>query len=58
MTTQIVLDKMNRKLLLTFCAWIIALAAWATHNRAGEIVYEHISGYTYKVTINTITKGF
>ena len=48
---------MNRKLLLTFCAWIIALAAWATHNRAGEIVYEHISGYTYKVTINTITKA-
>jgi hypothetical protein len=48
---------MNRKLLLTFCTWLITLAAWATHNRAGEIVYEHISGYTYKVTINTITKA-
>jgi gliding motility-associated-like protein len=48
---------MNRKLLLTFCTWLIAFAAWATHNRAGEIVYEHISGYTYKVTINTVTKA-
>ena len=48
---------MNRKLLLTFCTWLIAVAAWATHNRAGEIVYEHISGYTYKVTINTVTKA-
>ncbi|MEY3834842.1 MAG: hypothetical protein RI989_270, partial [Bacteroidota bacterium] len=44
---------MNRKLLLTICVWLTTLAAWATHNRAGEIVYEHISGYTYKVTINT-----
>ena len=29
---------MNRKLLLTLCTWLIAIAAWATHNRAGEIV--------------------
>lgn len=27
----------------------------ATHNRAGEIVYEHISGYTYKITLYTYT---
>ncbi|MFM7769192.1 MAG: gliding motility-associated C-terminal domain-containing protein [Bacteroidota bacterium] len=31
--------------------------AQATHNRAGEIIYEHVSGFTYKVTINTITKA-
>ncbi len=28
----------------------------ATHNRAGEIVYEHVQGFTYKVTIITYTK--
>lgn len=27
----------------------------ATHNRAGQIVYKHISGYTYEVTIWTYT---
>lgn len=48
---------MNRKIALTLCIWLIAFAAWATHNRAGEIVYEHVNGYTYKVTINTITKA-
>ncbi|MEN9394356.1 MAG: hypothetical protein RL362_577, partial [Bacteroidota bacterium] len=32
-------------------------SAHATHNRAGEIIYEHVSGYTYKVTILTITKS-
>lgn len=42
-------------LLVAFTA--LSLTSWATHNRAGEIIYEHISGYTYKVTINTITKS-
>lgn len=28
---------------------------FATHNRAGEITYEHISGYKYKITIYTYT---
>ncbi len=27
----------------------------ATHNRAGEITYRHVSGYTYEVTILTYT---
>lgn len=45
-----------RKYLVLLTLAILAVPAWATHNRAGEIVYEHISGYTYKVTINTITK--
>ncbi len=35
---------------------LLAIRAGATHNRAGEIIYEHVSGYTYKVTIITITK--
>lgn len=34
----------------------LAVAAWATHNRAGEITYRHISGLTYEITITTCTK--
>lgn len=30
--------------------------AYATHNRAGEIIYTHISGLTYEIRIITITK--
>lgn len=30
--------------------------ASATHNRAGEIVYRHLSGFTYEATIITYTK--
>lgn len=36
---------------------ILSIQSWATHNRAGEITYEHISGFTYKVTITTYTKS-
>lgn len=43
-------------LILFFIAWC-TFSAQATHNRAGEIIYEHVSGFTYKVTINTITKA-
>lgn len=31
--------------------------ALATHNRAGEIIYKHITGFTYEVTIVTYTKA-
>lgn len=36
---------------------LLMLPGWlfATHNRAGEITYRHISGYTYEVTILTYT---
>ncbi len=34
-----------------FCSDFI----YATHNRAGEITFENISGYTYKVTVTTFT---
>ena len=40
-------------MLTVFCSH----QAMATHNRAGEIIYEHVSGYTYKVTIITVTKA-
>ena len=29
----------------------------STHNRAGEIVYEHVGGSTYKFTVTTCTKS-
>jgi gliding motility-associated-like protein len=31
------------------------MAGQATHNRAGQIVYKHISGYTYEFTVTTFT---
>lgn len=36
----------------------VCLSHWAaaTHNRAGEITYRHIGGYTYEITITTCTK--
>lgn len=35
---------------------VFATGAWATHNRAGEITYEHVSGNTYRIIITTYTK--
>lgn len=32
------------------------LSSFATHNRAGEITYRHLNGFTYEVTITTCTK--
>lgn len=31
--------------------------SWATHNRAGEITYEHVSNLTYEITITTCTRS-
>lgn len=31
-------------------------SAWATHNRAGEITYRHVSGNIYEITVHTYTK--
>lgn len=33
------------------------LEAGATHNRAGEITYRHLTGSTYEITITTYTKA-
>ena len=43
-------------LLLLLC-WAWGLEAVATHNRAGEITYTHVSGFTYEVVITTYTKA-
>lgn len=45
---------MNR--ILLFIVLLLPLMAGATHNRAGEITYRHISGFTYEATITTCTK--
>lgn len=34
---------------------LVCFFARATHNRAGEITYKHISGYTYSITLVTYT---
>ncbi len=35
---------------------LVSLDALATHNRAGEITFSHISGLTYEITVTTYTK--
>lgn len=44
------------KLIAFFALWLFSVNALATHNRAGEIIYERMGGYTYKITIITYTK--
>ena len=42
-----------REALTLICLLFAVSQAFATHNRAGEIVYRHISGYKYEITIYT-----
>jgi gliding motility-associated-like protein len=44
-----------RKYLLIILFWIGALAAYSSHQRAGEITFVHVSGNTYQFTITTYT---
>lgn len=46
---------MKKKLIYTVLLFLFSLQAFATHNRAGEITYRQISGYTYEFTITTFT---
>lgn len=42
---------------LIYIAFILfSVKAYATHNRAGEITYRHITGLTYEITVTTYTK--
>jgi gliding motility-associated-like protein len=36
--------------------FLVSANAFATHNRAGEITFTHISGLTYEITVTTYTK--
>lgn len=47
---------MRTLIAIVLLSFISATSVWATHNRAGEITYEHISGTTYRITITTYTK--
>ncbi len=46
---------MIKKSLILLLVLFISFHVHATHNRAGEITYEHISEYTYKITLITYT---
>ncbi|MFT4753573.1 MAG: gliding motility-associated-like protein [Salibacteraceae bacterium] len=48
-----------RKRLFIFLAFmgLLSISSLATHNRAGEITYEHISGFTYRVSVKTYTNS-
>ncbi|MDG1260380.1 MAG: gliding motility-associated C-terminal domain-containing protein [Flavobacteriales bacterium] len=45
-----------RQLILFISLLLSSLSLLATHNRAGEITYSHINGFTYEITITTCTK--
>ncbi len=44
-----------KKLLLHIISLFLVVQAYATHNRAGEITYTHVSGNTYEITLITYT---
>ena len=45
---------MKKTVLYIFFTFIV-LNTWATHNRAGEITYTHVSGNTYRIILITYT---
>lgn len=48
-----------KKFLLFIFIFIIGVSnSYATHNRAGEITYQHLSGYTYRITVTTYTNTY
>ncbi len=49
---------MKRIVLSVYFLLLFIASAYATHNRAGEITYQHISGYTYKIIVTTYTNTF
>ncbi len=42
--------------LITLIFLLLAITIFATHNRAGEITYRHLGGFSYEVTVTTYTK--
>jgi hypothetical protein len=46
---------MKKKILFTLLLFS-SFVTYATHNRAGEITYQHLTGYTYKIQVVTYTK--
>jgi len=58
-TAAVSLRRWSSHFLAVFSLIIFLLPkqSFATHNRAGEIYYSHVSGFTYSVTIVTYTKA-
>ena len=52
---NLILYKMKKYLLILIIVSISIIKANATHNRAGEITYNHISCNTYGITVTTYT---
>lgn len=46
---------MHRRIVLVVLLCCIFIPIFATHERAGEITYRHISGLTYEITLTTYT---
>jgi gliding motility-associated-like protein len=46
---------MKRKLFFWMLLILAPMKVFSTHNRAGEITYKHLSGYTFEFTITTFT---
>lgn len=46
---------MKKKILLILSLLLSYSGIYATHNRAGEITYQHLSGKTYKIIVTTYT---
>lgn len=44
------------KIVFSLFLCLFTVNSFATHNRAGEITYKHLSGFTYEFTITTYTK--
>lgn len=44
-----------KKYLLILSTLFVCFSAKASHHRAGQITYEHISGYNYKIIVETYT---
>jgi len=47
--------KLMRRFILFIVILFCTYSLFATHNRAGEITYKHISGLTYEITLVTYT---
>ncbi len=52
---HVLIGKMKKYIGYIVLFLMMHTSAWATHNRAGQIVYKHISGNTYEFTITTFT---
>ncbi|MBN2487072.1 MAG: gliding motility-associated C-terminal domain-containing protein [Bacteroidales bacterium] len=50
-------NQLNLNIALLFFLLLFSKNVGATHNRAGEITYKHISGYTFEVTVSTYTNS-